>query len=120
MDKELQAVDRRAATGRRNIAAAIDKEIEDEEGEVVKRLKSRWEERVEEAATARGLERGLEQGQQGLVLLQLERRCGPLDDMVQQRVRSLSGKQVAALGQDLLDFTGRADLDRWLAEHAPQ
>jgi len=93
------------------LAAAIDDEVADEEGVTVKRLKSRWEERIEEEAIARGPARNL-------ILRQLRRRCGPLDDAVRARIDTLSSEQVIALADALLDFTGRADLDRWLATHA--
>jgi hypothetical protein len=80
----------------------------------VERLKSRWEERAE----VRGLERGLEQGQRQLVLRLLERRCGPLDGPTRDTIAQLTGEQISTLADALLDFTGRADLDRWLTVHA--
>jgi hypothetical protein len=98
------------------IAAAIDAQVETEEGEVVKQLRTKWEERVEAAATARGQE----QGQQTIVFRQLERRFGPLSDALRVQLNNLPHDRVIALADALLDFTAREDLDRWLVEHAPQ
>jgi predicted transposase YdaD len=64
------------------------------------------------------LQKGLEQGLQGeinLVLRQLQRRCGVLSIDKQDLVRSLPIAQLESLGEALLDFTGMADLDAWLA-----
>ncbi len=87
---------------------AIDTEVAREEGVTVQRLKSRWEERTEL------------QGQRNLVLFQIERRCGTLDDATREQIGNLSSKRLVTLAEALLDFSGREDLDRWLAEHAPQ
>jgi hypothetical protein len=100
-----------------DITTMAEQEIANEEGIAVERLKSRWEERAEERGLARGLEQGLEQGQRHLVLRLLERRCGPLDGPTHDTIARLSGEQVSTLADALLDFTGRADLDRWLADH---
>jgi hypothetical protein len=92
--------------------AAIDAQVATEEGLTMTRLLNSWEQR--------GLERGLEQGRRELVLHLLERRCGPLDDDVRERIGRLTGRQIANLAEALLDFTGRADLDRWLARRVPR
>lgn len=64
------------------------------------------------------LQKGLEQGLQGevnLVLRQLQRRCGVISIDQQDLVRSLPIARLEALGEALLDFTGMADLEAWLA-----
>jgi Domain of unknown function (DUF4351) len=50
----------------------------------------------------------------------IERRFGPLSDVLRARLNSLASEQVVALADALLDFADREDLDRWLAEHAPR
>jgi Domain of unknown function (DUF4351) len=49
------------------------------------------------------------------VLRQLQRRCGVLSIDKQDLVRSLPIAQLESLGEALLDFTGMADLEAWLA-----
>ena len=67
-----------------------------------------------------GLEQGLEQGRQeatrSLILRLLARRVGPLPEALITQVQSLLLPQVEALGEALLDFTDRSDLERWMAE----
>lgn len=62
-----------------------------------------------------GLQAGLRQGEADLVLRQLQRRCGVLSIDQQDLVRSLPIAQLKSLGEALLDFTGMADLETWLA-----
>jgi predicted transposase YdaD len=61
------------------------------------------------------LQKGLRQGEADLVLRQLQRRCGVLSIDKQDLVRSLPIAQLESLGEALLDFTGMADLEAWLA-----
>ena len=51
---------------------------------------------------------------QTLILRQLERRFGAIALETSARVRALPLEQVEALGEALLDFSDRADLDEWL------
>ncbi len=62
-----------------------------------------------------GFERGIEQGEKSLILRQLTRRVGALSEGLQSQVERLSLPQLEALGEALLDFTGLADLEQWLA-----
>jgi predicted transposase YdaD len=57
----------------------------------------------------------LQKGEANLVLRQLQRRCGVLSIDKQDLVRSLPIAQLESLGEALLDFTGMADLEAWLA-----
>jgi predicted transposase YdaD len=61
------------------------------------------------------LQKGLRQGEADLVLRLLQRRCGVLSIDKQDLVRSLPIAQLESLGEALLDFTGMADLEAWLA-----
>ncbi len=49
-----------------------------------------------------------------LVLRQLNRRCGDLMPAVRSRVEALSLLKLEQLSEDLLDFSGVADLEIWL------
>jgi hypothetical protein len=62
-----------------------------------------------------GFERGIEQGEKSLILRQLTRRVGILSPMLQTQVEELPLAQLEALGEALLDFSGQADLEQWLA-----
>ncbi|MEP7339849.1 MAG: DUF4351 domain-containing protein [Acidobacteriota bacterium] len=76
--------------------------------------------------TREGLEQGLQQGlQQGrldalrdLVLRQLQWRFGQFDEETMARILSLTDAQLENLGDSLLDFTVRTDLDDWLNQQA--
>ncbi len=49
-----------------------------------------------------------------MVLRLLNRRCGELAPNVRSRIEALSLPQLEQLGEDLLDFSGMADLEIWL------
>ena len=51
-----------------------------------------------------------------LVLRQLEHRLGRLERPLKRRVRQLSLAQIEALGEALLDFAERSELDTWLEQ----
>ena len=60
---------------------------------------------------------GAAQGEAKVMLRQLNRRCGPLADVTTARIQALPLKQLEALAEALLDFSGPADLAAWLEEH---
>ena len=64
------------------------------------------------------LQEGLEQGRQAeaaaLCLRQLLRRCGELPPATTARIEALSLDRLEELADSLLDFSGAADLQRWL------
>jgi Domain of unknown function (DUF4351) len=53
--------------------------------------------------------------ERSLVLRQLNRRVGTLSEAIRAQIEALSLGQLERLGEDLLDFTGLADLENWLA-----
>ena len=71
---------------------------------------------------AAGIEEGLEQGRtegrteeaKSLVLKQLDRLIGSIALETAAKIRALPLEQVEQLGEALLDFSDRADLDKWL------
>ncbi|RRR68282.1 MAG: DUF4351 domain-containing protein [Candidatus Viridilinea halotolerans] len=75
-------------------------------------LISKWKEegRVE------GRVEGKEEGHLELLLRILARRCGPLSDTLAAQVQALTAIQMLDLADALLDFTGRDDLEQWLAQ----
>jgi predicted transposase YdaD len=60
---------------------------------------------------------GEARGETKVTLLQLNRRCGSLSTATTARIQALPLEQLEALAEALLDFTGPADLDAWLAAH---
>jgi predicted transposase/invertase (TIGR01784 family) len=55
------------------------------------------------------------EGERSLVLRLLTRRVGALPESVRSQIDYLSLPQLEALGEALLDFSGMADLEAWLA-----
>lgn len=60
--------------------------------------------------------RSRQDGERSLVLRLLARRVGTLPASIQSQVETLSLEQIESLGEALLDFTGLADLENWLAQ----
>jgi predicted transposase YdaD len=65
-----------------------------------------------------GRKLGRQQGEIELVLRQLKRRLGSLTAAQKEAVRILSLRRIEALGEALLDFNSRSDLDHWLKAHS--
>jgi Domain of unknown function (DUF4351) len=61
-----------------------------------------------------GIEKGAEQEARSLILRLLTRRVGILSSETRSQVESLTLEQLESLGEALLDFSGGADLERWL------
>lgn len=98
-----------------DLAAQIDAEVTAAEGVTMAQLMTRWERQGWE----RGVEEGRTRGQHDLLLRQIERRFGPLEESLREQLGILNGEQLGMLGEELFDFATRADLDRWLAAHTP-
>ncbi|MFZ9267470.1 MAG: DUF4351 domain-containing protein, partial [Vulcanococcus sp.] len=67
-----------------------------------------------EEGRAEGLLQGRQNEAAGLLLRQLQRRCGPLSDQQQQLIRSMPVERLEQLGEAVLDFESAADLRSWL------
>ena len=65
-----------------------------------------------------GRRQGRQQGEIELVLRLLKRRLGSLTAAQEEAVRILKLRRIEALGEALLDFNSRADLDYWLQAHS--
>ena len=72
---------------------------------------------IKEQGIKQGLQQGLQQGQAILVLRQLKRRLGEVETEDETRITGLSVEQLEALGEALLDFSNRDDLQEWLANN---
>jgi hypothetical protein len=64
-----------------------------------------------------GMRKGIIEGQAELVLKQLGRRLGAISGSQERTIRKLSPSKIEALGEALLEFTGPADLARWLRQN---
>jgi Domain of unknown function (DUF4351)/Putative transposase, YhgA-like len=88
----------------------------------IMQITTSWMEQGIEQGLKQGLEQGIEQGQRkatrSLILRQLARRVGELPESIATQLEALTLTQMESLGEALLDFTDRSDLERWLAEQA--
>jgi hypothetical protein len=84
--------------------------VEPREKEEVMEIVTSWMEK--------GLEQGHQEGTRVLVLRQLRKRLGGLDEAAEARVRALPTERLEELGEALLDFSGPDDLAAWLEEHS--
>ena len=67
---------------------------------------------------ARGKVRGKALGEAHLTWRLLQRRLGPLPAAYEERIRSLPIDRIEALGEALLDFQSRDDLEAWFSANA--
>ena len=67
---------------------------------------------------ALGEARGKALGEARLAWRQLQRRLGPLPAAYEERIRSLPIDRIEALGEALLDFQSRDDLEAWFSANA--
>jgi hypothetical protein len=64
--------------------------------------------------TTSWMRQGIEQGIEGLVMRQLRRKFGVIDNGLEERIRALKVDQLEALGEALLEFMTVDDLQNWL------
>jgi hypothetical protein len=60
---------------------------------------------------------GIRKGSANIVLIQLQRRFGALDETMQSRIGALLTRQLEELSVALLDFSSLQDLEDWLQGH---
>ena len=95
-------------------------EEEEQLGEELQELHPQEKESVMEIVTSwmkKGLEQGRQEGlthERTLVLRLLRKRLGDLDPAVKEQIETLSVDRLDQLGEALLDFNARDDLDIWL------
>ena len=61
-----------------------------------------------------GRQEGRLEGRQAVILRQLRRRLGGLENATERRVCDLGAESLELLAEDLLDFTSVSDLNQWL------
>ena len=88
--------------------------IEPREKEDVMEIVTSWM----EEGLEKGRKEGLEKGQRVLVLRQLRKRLGALDERAESHIEALSTERLEELGEALLDFSSPDDLAVWLQEHS--
>jgi len=64
-----------------------------------------------------GMQQGMQQGELSIVIRLLARKFGELPSMLLDTICKLDTSLIEKLGDNLLDFNKREDLDVWLAEH---
>ncbi len=85
--------------------------------EEIGKLEAVEQARVMEITTSwleQGIEQGIEQGERSLVLKLLTRRVGAVPESLRTQIEALPIAEIESLGEALLDFSGVADLERWL------
>ncbi|MFM7367804.1 MAG: DUF4351 domain-containing protein, partial [Sphaerospermopsis kisseleviana] len=68
----------------------------------------------EKQGLQQGLQQGRQEGETQLVLRQLQRRLGTLDDTLKQQIQMLPVEQLESLAEELLDFRDIQQLQSWL------
>jgi hypothetical protein len=63
------------------------------------------------------MEEGIEKGERRLLMRQLRKQLGTIDDSAVTRIETLPTGRLEELGEALLSFASHADLDRWLESH---
>ncbi len=63
-----------------------------------------------------GLQQGLQQGEANLIIRQLSRRFGNINQLLASQIRQLKVSQLELLGENLFDFTNISDVDNWLKQ----
>jgi len=73
-----------------------------------------WREQALQEGLQRGLQQGKQEGMLSVITHLIERRFGPLDAAMRERIAVLTPDQLESLGDALLDFSGVEDLAAWL------
>lgn len=90
-----------------------------DEREDVMELTTSWKEEGRVEGREEGLAQGRHQGVTEVVLRQLGRRVGAvIPDAMTARIAALPLEQLERLGEDLLEFTTLANIERWLDHSA--
>jgi flagellar biosynthesis/type III secretory pathway protein FliH len=94
--------------------------IEPARQEEVMQIVTSWMEEGLQQGRQEGLEEGRRQEALALVLRQLARRVGEVEPELQEQIQALAIAQIEDLGEALLDFSTKADLQAWLENSASQ
>ncbi|MBN3940309.1 MAG: DUF4351 domain-containing protein [Nostoc sp.] len=91
----------------------VNQELEADDRELVMRLEPLYQ-RDREQAKQEGRQEGRQEGEQHLIIRQINRRVGEINQSLIERIKGLSIEQLENLGEALLDFSNVADLEIWL------
>ncbi|WP_243146896.1 DUF4351 domain-containing protein [Scytonema sp. UIC 10036] len=91
-------------------------DLEAEFKQEVKQLEVRQAMKYVTSVERSGIEIGKKEHALSLILRQLNRRVGKIDDTIVNRLGGLSVEELDTLGEALLDFTSMADLTNWLEQ----
>jgi predicted transposase YdaD len=78
---------------------------------------TRFYQEVFQEGQQEGRQEGRQEGEANLLLRLLTKRYGMLSPSQEEQIRSLDVEQLESLGEALLDFTNKSDLDTWLSGH---
>jgi predicted transposase YdaD len=108
---------RLSQTEQARFQAELDR-IEPARREEAMKIVTSWMEEGLQQGRQEGRQEGLEEGRRqealALVLRQLARRVGVVAPQLQERIQELPIAQIEDLGEALLDFSTKADLEAWL------
>ncbi|MBJ7296109.1 MAG: DUF2887 domain-containing protein [Dolichospermum sp.] len=76
---------------------------------------TRFYQEVFQEGQQEGRQEGRQEGEANLLLRLLTKRYGMLSPSQEEQIRSLDVEQLESLGEALLDFTNKSDLDTWLS-----
>ena len=76
---------------------------------------TRFYQEVFQEGQQEGRQEGRQEGEANLLLRLLTKRYGMLSPSQEKQIRSLDVEQLESLGEALLDFTNKSDLDTWLS-----
>jgi Domain of unknown function (DUF4351) len=88
--------------------------IEPRQEEKVMQIVTSWMRQGLEQGLEQGLQRGKQQEAASLIIRQLTRRVGLINQQLEENIRTLATSQLEDLGEALLDFTTVSDLENWL------
>jgi predicted transposase YdaD len=90
------------------------------EDEPMAQVMSRWERSGLRKGRREGREEGREEGRKELLLRLLEHKFGVADEGTIARIEALKAAQLLELYDAALDFTDRAEMDRWFEANQPR
>ncbi|HEY9801554.1 MAG TPA: DUF4351 domain-containing protein [Leptolyngbyaceae cyanobacterium] len=91
----------------------VNQQLQADDRELIMRLEPIYQRNREQAKQEGRLE-GRQEGEQNIIIRQLNRRIGNIDESFIERIKGLSIEQLENLGEALLDFSTVADLETWL------
>ena len=85
--------------------------------ETIMEIVTSWMEKGIAQGIQQGMQQGMQQGEATLVIRLLNRKLGELPRTVVESIRVLSQPRLEELGDALLEFTRREELEQWLKDH---